>query len=156
MGLTTLLVCDRDVVLPERAPLLESGPPFSPRESLDEGKEAAVPADLALACTSARAALLALLAVLPPPLLCDAGAGTLLVMLLPFFFPRGRSGDERGVAPDCSRSCDRGVGGFRFACALDVEPRGTSTLYQCASCICCDVRSLDYVGVAGTNMYERK
>ena len=50
MGLSTLLACDRDVILAEIGPLPESDPdpPRSPVACLEEDKEAAVRTDLAL------------------------------------------------------------------------------------------------------------
>lgn len=49
MGLTALLIRDRDVVLAESGPLAESDDPaWNPRAVLEEDIEAAIPEDLAL------------------------------------------------------------------------------------------------------------
>lgn len=86
---------ERGVVLAERDPLPEPNA-CNPRSFVEEEKEAAVPADLALARTPS---LRSLLAVLAPPLLHVDWAGTTAMGLVPSFLSRDRAEGGRGVTP---------------------------------------------------------
>lgn len=91
---------DLDVVLPEGTPLprYDAG---SPRPPFEEQREAAVPADRALALGSS---CLVVLFVPPPSLLCEAEAGADIVegIFSPSFGSLfDRSGERRGVPLRC-------------------------------------------------------